>query len=57
MGALGQYNKAWVALLIPLLTFANQKWGLSLPVDSETLGLIVAAVTSALVYVVPNKGA
>lgn len=54
---LAAYSKSIIALLVPLITFANQKWGLSLPVDDQTLGMIVAAVSGALVWLVPNKGA
>lgn len=50
-----QYNKAVVAVLAPLAILANQKWGLSLPVDDATLGALVAAVTGTVVYFVPNK--
>lgn len=54
---LAAYSKAIVALLIPLATFANQKFGLALPVDDQTVGMIVAAVTAAVVYFVPNAKA
>ena len=51
------YNKAVVALLVPVLTWMNQKWGLALPVDGSTLGILVSAVTGFLVWLVPNKTA
>lgn len=54
---LAAYSKSIIALLVPLITFANQKWGLQIPVDDQTLGMIVAAVSGALVWLVPNKGA
>lgn len=54
---LAAYSKSIIALLVPLITFANQKWGLSLPVDDQTLGMIVAAVTSVIVWAVPNAKA
>lgn len=50
-----QYNKAVLAFLIPLITLANQKWGIALPVDEATLGALLAAVTGIVVYLVPNK--
>jgi TRAP-type C4-dicarboxylate transport system permease large subunit len=49
------YNKAIVAVLVPLVILANQKWGLALPVDEATLGALVAAITGAFVYFTPNK--
>jgi TRAP-type C4-dicarboxylate transport system permease large subunit len=49
------YNKAIVAVLVPLVILANQKWGLALPVDEATLGALVAAITGAFVYFIPNK--
>ncbi len=54
---LTKYDKAIVAFLVPLLIFANQKWGLSLPVDAETVGGLVAAITAGAVYLTPNKEA
>jgi hypothetical protein len=48
-------DKALVAVLIPLLLWANQKWGLTLPVDADTWLPIVAALGGLLVYAVPNK--
>jgi hypothetical protein len=48
-------DKAIVAVLIPLIALANQKWGLALPVDAATLGTLVAAITGLAVYFVPNK--
>lgn len=50
-------DKAIVAVLIPFIILANQKWGLTLPVDEATLGVIVAALTGLGVYLTPNKGA
>lgn len=50
-------DKAIVAVLLPLIVFVNQKWGLTLPVDGDTLGMIVAAITGAAVYFTPNKKA
>jgi hypothetical protein len=54
---LTKYDKAITAFLIPLLILANQKWGVALPADPETVGALVAAITAAAVYLVPNKGA
>ena len=50
-------DKCIIAILIPLLTYANQRWGLAIPVDPATLLPIVAAVSGALVYAIPNKAA
>lgn len=49
------YNKAIVAVLAPLVILVNQKWGLALPVDEVTLSALVATITGALVYLVPNR--
>lgn len=48
-------DKAIVAVLVPLVILANQKYGLTLPVDEATLGAIVAALTGLAVYFTPNK--
>jgi hypothetical protein len=48
-------DKAIVAVLLPLLIWGNQKWGLTLPVDADTWLPIVAAIGGVLVYVIPNK--
>ena len=48
-------DKAIVALLIPLLTWLNQKYGLKVPVDDQTLLVLVGVVTSIIVHQVPNK--
>lgn len=50
-------DKAIVAVLVPLIVYANQTWGLALPVDPAVLGSIVAALTGLAVYFTPNKGA
>lgn len=50
-----KYDKAIVAFLVPLIVLVNQKWGLSLPVDDETVGALVAALTAAAVWATPNK--
>ena len=57
MGAVTQYNKALVAVLIPLVSFINQKWGLALPIDADTLSALVGLVTAVAVYLVPNTKA
>lgn len=46
-------DKAIVAVLVPLIIMANQKWGLTLPVDEATIGSIVAG--GLAVYFTPNK--
>lgn len=52
-----KYDKAIAAVLMALAAWLNQKYGLALPVDSETLILLAGGLTSAIVYLVPNKGA
>lgn len=51
------FDKAIVAVLIPLILLANQKWGLTLPVDETTIGALVAGITGLAVYFTPNKKA
>lgn len=53
---LTQFDKAIVAVLIPLIVLANQKWGLTLPIDPDTLGALIAGLTGLGVYFIPNKG-
>lgn len=48
-------NKAIVALIIPLIAWANQRWGLALPVDESTLLALVGLVTTVAVFLVPNR--
>jgi hypothetical protein len=52
---IGSYNKALVALLVPLIAFLNQRWGLALPMDPDTLSALVGLVTALAVYLTPNK--
>lgn len=49
------FDKALVAFLIPLIVIANQKWGISLPVDPEILTPLVVGITGLAVYLIPNK--
>jgi len=52
---MSQYDKAIVAILIPLIAWLNQKYGFKFPVDADTLSAIVGMITAAAVYLVPNK--
>ncbi len=54
---LTQYDKAIAAVLVAVFMWANQRFGLALPVDADTLSLLVGAVVTAVVYFVPNKKA
>lgn len=54
---LTKYDKAIAAFLVPLIMLANQKWGVALPADPETVTALVAAITGAAVWAVPNKEA
>lgn len=49
------FNKAIVAVLVPLIAWANQRWGLALPMDADTLSLLVMGVTALVVYLTPNR--
>lgn len=49
------FDKALAAILVPLVVWLNQKYGLHLNADPEVLGSVVAAATAIIVYFVPNK--
>lgn len=48
-----QYNKALAALLAPIVVMIAARYGLNWSV--EEAGVLVAVVTSIVVYAVPNK--
>ena len=49
-------DKALVPILVSAVTWANQQWGWHLDADPSTLAMIVGAVSSIIVYFMPNKG-
>lgn len=50
-------DKAIVAILPGIVAWVNQKWGLHFNADPATLTLVVSAISTILVYFVPNKAA
>ena len=48
-------DKAIVPILIGVVAWLNQKYGLHLPADDASVSLLVSAVTSIIVYFIPNK--
>lgn len=50
------YSKSIAALVLALLVWANQRWGLALPVDPDTVTLITGLIITAGVFLSPaNK--
>lgn len=54
---MGRYNKALVALVMAIVGLVQQVWGISLGLDEGTVTVIIGAITTVLVYLVPNKPA
>lgn len=50
-------DKALVAILPALLLWLNQKFGYHFDTTPETMTVLAGAISSILVYFVPNKGA
>jgi len=50
-------DKALVAILPGIVAWVNQKWGFHLDATPETLTLVVSAISTVLVYFIPNKAA
>lgn len=48
-------DKAIVAILPGIVAWANQKWGFHFDASPETLTLVVSAISTILVYFIPNK--
>lgn len=49
------FDKALVAILVPLVGWLNQKYGLRIDASPETLTVVVGFISSLLVYFIPNK--
>jgi hypothetical protein len=49
------YSKSLAALVLALLLWANQKWGLALPADPDTVNLIVGLIITAGVFLAPKN--
>jgi hypothetical protein len=50
-------DKALVPILVSAVTWLNQKYGFHLDADPSTLAVLVGAVSSVIVYFIPNKEA
>ena len=50
-----RYDKAIVALTMAVLGIVSQATGINFGLDEATVTIVVGLVTSALVYLVPNK--
>ena len=51
----GEYNKAWVSLIMAILVIADQVWGIKLGLNEETVTIILAIIWPLLVWLVPNR--
>ena len=49
------YAKFWAALLMAGVTFLRSYTGTDLGLDETTINTLVAAITAAAVWAVPNK--
>ena len=51
----GEYNKAWVSLIMAVLVIIEQVWGFKLGFSEETVTIILAVIWPLLVWLVPNR--
>ena len=51
------FDKAIVAVLVPFVAWLNQKYGLKIEADPETITVVVGFLSSIAVYFMPNKTA
>jgi hypothetical protein len=54
---LTEFDKAVIPIVVAIIAWCNQKWGLHFDTDPTIVGGIVGAVTSIIVYFWPNKAA
>lgn len=52
-----RYDKFWAALIMAMAAFVRSYSGVDLGVDDATANAIVAAITAAIVWLIPNKAA
>ena len=52
---MGIYSKAIVYLLMSIISYVNAFYDLNLPVDEETIGLIIIPFGTFLIWLIPNK--
>lgn len=48
-------DKAIIPVLASLVAWTNQKYGFHFNADPAAIGIVVGAVTSIIVYFIPNK--
>ena len=51
------FDKAIIPILASVLAWVNQKYGFHFDTTPETLSVFVGAVSSVVVYFIPNKAA
>jgi hypothetical protein len=54
---MGKYAKFWVAVLILGANALRSRYGIDIGLDEQIASELVAGVTAAFVYLVPNRGA
>lgn len=52
---MSKYNKAFVAIAMAFVYYANAKYGITIPLSETDANLLIGLITSALVWAVPNK--
>jgi hypothetical protein len=57
MGNIQAYNKFIVAIIVNVLNIGRAALGWDFGVDETTIATVVGAITSVLVFVLPNKAA
>lgn len=51
----GEYNKAWVAFIMSVLTILEVTWGIHFGISEEWMVATLAIITPILVWLVPNR--
>lgn len=49
------YSKSISSLVLALIIWANQRWGVALPVDSDTVALVTGLIITAGVFLAPKN--
>ena len=52
---MGEYNKAWVSLIMAILVIIDQVWGVKIGLNEEAVTIILVAVWPLLVWLIPNR--
>jgi hypothetical protein len=50
-----QYNKAWIALIMALVTMVELYFGATLPITEEWLTTLLLVLSPILVWLIPNR--